>query len=511
VSLWTATAAEGDGFAPLDRDRSVDVAVIGAGLAGLLTAVRLQREGAAVLVLERARIASGVTANTTAKVTALHGTIYQQLRSSKGADAAQVYGQANLAAIEELAELASSLEIACEFTRASAWTYATSAEGRSTVEAEVDAAQAAGLPASFEVPDELPFPTAGGVEVTGQAHFQPVSFCQGVAAALPPDTIHEQSAVCGVDEDRGAVTVRTASGHRVRAEHAVVTTHAPVVDPAFLTGRMRPSRSYAAAVEVVDHTVPEAMYLSVESPTRSLRPATRDGRPVLVVGGHGHTVGDADTAEHQAQLESWARTLFDVRTVTDRWSAHDHITSDGIPFIGRLTPRDSRRWVATGFGKWGMTTSAVAAAVIADGIAGRTNPWADLFNSTRLAPTVTRSLIQSTARVGRRFVGDRIQARRAGAHFQSEHLAPGDARVVHIGGQPTAISRDLAGDLHSVSAKCTHLGCLVTFNRADQTWDCPCHGSRFSTDGRVLTGPATTPLTPRPLDVQQEDHAPRAE
>lgn len=495
MSLWTATAPEREGFAPLDRDRTADVVVVGAGLAGLLTALRLQRDGAAVVVLERARIVSGVTANTTAKVTALHGTVYQQLRSGKSAEAARVYGEANMAAIEELAELASSLAIECDFTRASAWTYATSPDGRATVEAEVEAAQAAGLPASFGFPGELPFSTAGGVEVTGQAHFQPVAFCRGIAAALSPDTIHEQSPVRAVDVEEDGVTVHTTAEHQVRAAHVVLATHAPIVDPALITARMQPSRSYAAAVEVAD-TVPAAMYLSVESPTRSLRPASREGRPVLVVSGHGHAVGDADTAEHQAELESWARTAFGVSAVTDRWSAHDHITSDGIPFIGRLAPRDSRRWVATGFGKWGMTTAAVAAGVIADGIAGRTNPWAELFDSTRLAPTMTRSLVQSSVRVGRRFVGDRIQSRRAAAHFERDQLAPGEGQIVDIDGQATAISRDLAGELHAVNARCTHMGCLVAFNRADQTWDCPCHGSRFGTDGQVLQGPATAPLGP---------------
>jgi glycine/D-amino acid oxidase-like deaminating enzyme/nitrite reductase/ring-hydroxylating ferredoxin subunit len=500
-SLWAEEGDAAPAFPALDRERSVDVVVVGAGIAGLLIAHRLVQDGAEVLVLERGRVAGGVTGNTTAKVTALHGAIYQRLRSGKGPDAAAAYATAQQQGLEHIADLVATLGIACAFTRAPAWTYATTGEGRARVEAEVAAAQAAGLPARFAVPDELPFTTTGGVELPDQAHFQPVAFCRGVAAALPD--VCEQTAVTAVDTVAGGVDVRTAAGHRVGANHVVLATHTPIVDPAYLASRMRPSRSYATALDLGDSPVPRGMYLRVESPTQSLRPALRHGLSVLVAGGYGHGVGDADTAEHAARLDAWVRHAFPGATVTDRWSAHDQVPSDGVPFVGRLAPGESRRWVATGFGKWGLTTSAVAAELIADGIAGRppSHPAAHLFDASRVTASLTRSLAGGSVRITRHFLGDRVGARRRGRGAGADvdpgsDLAPGEGVVVHVRRQATAVCRDDDGTLHRLSARCPHQGCLVGFNTADRTWDCPCHGSRVAPDGSVLQGPATAPLAP---------------
>jgi glycine/D-amino acid oxidase-like deaminating enzyme/nitrite reductase/ring-hydroxylating ferredoxin subunit len=495
-SLWADEGGAAPAFPELDRERSTDVVVIGAGIAGLLIAHRLVRDGAEVIVLERDRVASGVTGNTTAKVTALHGAIYQRLRAGKGAEAAAAYATAQQQGLDHIAALVASLGIRCGFTRAPAWTYATTGEGRARVEAEVEAAQEAGLPVRFAVPEELPFGTTGGVELPDQAHFQPVDFCRGLAADLPD--LYERSPVTAVETAAGGVEVRTAAGHQVGANHVVVATHTPIVDPAFLAGRMRPSRSYAAAVDLGASPVPQGMYLRVESPTQSLRPALRNGREVLVAGGFGHGVGDADAADHAARLATWARHAFPGATVTDRWSAHDQMPSDGVPFVGRLAPGESRRWVATGFGKWGITTSAVAAELIADGIAGRppNHPAAHLFDASRVTSSLTRSLVGGSARLARHFVGDRMGARRTGRGFDAEQLEPGEGVVVRVRRRATAVCRDADGALHTLSARCPHQGCLVAFNTADRTWDCPCHGSRFASDGSVLQGPATTPLAP---------------
>ncbi|HEY8546163.1 MAG TPA: FAD-dependent oxidoreductase [Acidimicrobiales bacterium] len=529
-SLWTEEGDAAAAFPALDRERSADVVVVGAGIAGLLIARRLTDDGAEVIVLERDRVAGGVTGHTTAKVTALHGALYQRLRSGKGADAAAAYADAQQRGVERIADLVAELGIACDLTRAPAWTYATTPDGRAEVEAEVAAAQAAGLPARFADPDELPFATTGGVELPDQAHLQPVAFCHGLAASLPD--VYERTAVTGIETEPGGVEVRTTTGHRVGANHVVIATHAPIADPGFLSNRMRPSRSYAVALDLGDSPVPQGMYLRVESPTHSLRPARRDGRPVLVAGGYGHGVGDADTAEHAARLEAWARHAFPGADVTDRWSAHDQMSSDGVPFVGRLAPGESRRWVATGFGKWGFTNAAVAAELIADGIAGRhpQQPLASLLDASRVRGSLSRSLLRGAARAARHFVGDRVSARRAGrrlgrepvpqlvdgtaepaaggaggadatgartgAAALAEHLAPGEGVVVHVEGTATAVCRADDGAVHRVSARCTHQGCLVAFNTADTTWDCPCHGSRFAADGAVLQGPATAPLAP---------------
>jgi Rieske Fe-S protein len=231
-----------------------------------------------------------------------------------------------------------------------------------------------------------------------------------------------------------------------------------------------------------------------------MRPAP-DGR--LIIGGEGHRAGDeTDTSRHYAAVESWAREVFDPESIDYRWSAHDYHTVDGLPYVGQLTPREERILVATGFRKWGMTNGTAAAQMLADKILGRENPWAAAFDANRFGPgrSVT-TLLQENAGVARHFVADRVEMLRAPT---ADALRAGDAGIVRHNGARVAGYRDEQGNLHAVSATCTHLGCQVTFNAAERTWDCPCHGSRFDIDGRVLEGPAVRDLA-RTTPISKEE------
>jgi Rieske Fe-S protein len=286
-------------------------------------------------------------------------------------------------------------------------------------------------------------------------------------------------------------------GGVVHAEHAVVATHAPIVDPRYLTTRCRPHRSYVLAAQI-DGQVPSGMYLSVDEPVRSLRPATVDGTTYLVVCGEGHPAGDErDARTYLDALERWARRHFAVRSVDHRWAAHDQMPADQLPFIGRLAP-GSQRWVATGFQKWGLTTSAVAAAIVSDGILGHRHPAADVFDPTRLLSTFTGRLAADVGRVASRYTGDHVRVALRARGSRADRLAnlePGGGIVLPEGRGGIAVHRSADGQLHGVSAVCTHEGCFVRFNRAQASWDCPCHGSRFAVDGTVLCGPAVEDLS----------------
>jgi Rieske Fe-S protein len=287
------------------------------------------------------------------------------------------------------------------------------------------------------------------------------------------------------------VSVTTARG-TVTADFAVLATHLPFLDRGGFFARAHPYRSYALSMRLRGD-VPEAMCISAEDPTRSLRPAPGAR---LIVGGEGHKSGrDPDTRQRYAALEAWARSRFDVEEIEQRWSAQDYLTVDGLPYVGRLRRNEERVLVATGFRKWGMTNGTAAAQMLADAILGRDNAWQHAFDATRLAPRSSLvSFVRENIDVARRFLGDRFARPRVGT---PSTLAAGQAGIIDYENRRTACYREQDGSIHAVSPTCTHLGCEVTFNTAERTWDCPCHGSRFDIDGHVLEAPAVQDLQPR--------------
>ena len=487
-SLWVGTTPAAAEHPPLaGAPLAVDVAVIGAGITGLTTAALLQEEGATVAVLEAGRVCAGVTGYTTAKVTALHGLVYAGLAESAGDDVARQYGDANQAAIGRVARFVEEWGIDCDFSRRAAFTYTTDPAQAKSVEAEVETARRLGLPAELTSETELPFDVVAAVRFDEQAQFHPRRYCLGLAGRL---TVYERTRALGVDEDGTGPCVVTTDRGEVRADHVVVATHLPFLDRGGFFAKCHPTRSYAMATRL-DGPVPRGMYLGIDTPSRSMRAA--EGDSLLVVGGEGHKVGqDDDTSRRYSALEEWARQTFPVASVEYRWSAQDYASVDGRPFVGRQLPR-SRVFVATGFKKWGMTNGTAAAMIVADAIAGRDNPWAEAFDASRMKETVTRDFVRENLDVGKRFVGDRL---RTLVPPGAEGLEPGEGGIVHVDGEKVAAYRDDDGRLHAVSPVCTHLGCLVSFNTAERTWDCPCHGSRFTVDGSVIQGPATRDLSP---------------
>jgi len=496
-SLWVGTTAETQ-YPPLTGDVGVDVAVVGAGITGLTTAALLARDGLRVAVVEAGRLASGVTGYTTAKVTALHGLIYDDLASAFGGEGALQYADANLAGMAQVAELVDRYGIDCDLEPRPAFTYTTDPEMVDKVRAEVDAARRMGMQASFTTDTDLPYPVAGAVRLDDQAQFHPRKYCIGLAVGAAGDgvSIFERTRATSIDEDDDGCRVATASGV-VTAAHVVVATHLPFHDTGGFFARTHPVRSYAVSARL-DGLVPQGMYLSVDSPSRSVRPARMDGEEVVILGGESHKVGqDPDTRERYEALEDWARRSFPVRLIDYRWSAQDYVPVDHVPFVGPVSPASNRVFVATGFKKWGMTNGTAAGIMLADRIAGRENRWASLFDTNRVNPRQSvKELIKENANVAKRFVKDRLTTEKSRAVGD---LAPGEAEVLVVSGERVAAYRDESGAVHAVSPVCTHMGCTVTWNTAETTWDCPCHGSRFTVDGEVIQGPAVDDLERRPI------------
>jgi glycine/D-amino acid oxidase-like deaminating enzyme/nitrite reductase/ring-hydroxylating ferredoxin subunit len=490
-SLWMATTSP-TSRPPLAGTREADAVVVGAGITGLTTALLLLRQGLRVVVLEGSAVSAGSTGYTTAKVTSLHSLTYAQLVRSKGEGAARSYGEANQAAIEQVAGLVDELGIDCQLTRAPAFTYTLDPGQRGAIADEADAARSLGLPASLTDETDLPYAVEAAVRFDDQAHFHPRRYALGLVTAIEAagGLVFERSRVVDIDEADGGVVVTTEDGE-VSAANAVVATLLPFLDIDGFFAKSHPMRSYALGARCRGPQ-PQGMYLSVDSPSRSVRPVDLGGAPGLVLGGGGHKPGEAeDTEACYRELETWARETFDLEPVEHRWSAQDYVTIDQVPYIGRC-PRTKHVFVGTGFKKWGMTGGTVAGMLIADILAGRDNPWLGVFDATRVGGReAAKAFVRDNAQVGVHFVKDRIQRLRAD---DAAALGAGEGGIVRVGNQAVGAYRDPDGALRAVSITCTHLGCTLAWNSAETSWDCPCHGSRFTTTGEIIEGPATRPL-----------------
>jgi glycine/D-amino acid oxidase-like deaminating enzyme/nitrite reductase/ring-hydroxylating ferredoxin subunit len=491
TSYWVHSTAETD-YPTLERDIDVDVAVLGGGIVGITAALLAQRAGLKVALVEMRRIAAGATGYTTAKITSGHSSLYRALERNHGVEATRLYAEVNEAGLEQIARLVEETHIECDFERKANYVYAESESRAKVIVEEAEAASRAGLQCEVVSTTTLPYPVACAVRIENQAQFHPRKYLLTVAHQVVEGggMLFERTRATGLTE--GNKCEVATSGGTIRASHVVVATHYPYLDRALLFPRVHPKRSYAIAGEVDSSLLPDGMFISIDDSTRSIRTIPDGARTLLMVGGEGHNVGeDHDTEERYRSLETWARERFGMERVEYRWSAQDGVSVDLLPFVG--VPWGSKNvFVATGFGKWGIANGTAAAKAIVDGIVGMPSSYADLWDPKRLTlrASLQRAVVEN-AKVPWHLLVDRV------IHPQRrslEQLAPGEAGIDDLGLAPVAGYRDDTGELHKVSAVCTHMGCMVGWNAAERSWDCPCHGSRFDIDGRVLEGPATKDL-----------------
>jgi glycine/D-amino acid oxidase-like deaminating enzyme/nitrite reductase/ring-hydroxylating ferredoxin subunit len=494
--LWLEAAAPG--YPQLAGDVEADVAVVGAGITGATTAFLLKQEGKRVALIDSGLVCSGATGYTTAKLTVGHGLVYRDLVEQHGTEAARRYAKGNQDAIEEVARIVEEQGIECDFERASNYVYV---ERGSTdeLEREADAARAAGVEVVHTTATDLPYEVAGALRVDGQAQFHPWKYVAALVRRVDGDgsCVFEATRATAV-RGSGPYEVETAAGV-VRARHVVVATQLPFLDRGLHFVKAHPTKSYAVAGVVDADRAPRGMYISADQPTRSVRSTPGpDGSRLVVVGGEGHKPGEEPrTEERYRRLEEFLRERFGV-AASHRWSTHDYVPVDGLPYIGRLRPGADGVLVATGFAKWGMTKGTLAARILADTILGRPNADGELYDAARLALRKSApTLAKENGRVGLAFFRDRVRPRPG--RDELDALGAGDGTIARVGGKQIAAYRDHEGRLHTFSARCTHLGCIVGWNGADRAWECPCHGSRFDALGRVVQGPATADLPPEPI------------
>lgn len=459
-------------YAPLKQDLKVHTAVIGGGMAGILTAYLLQKQGVDTVVLETQRIGSGQTKHTTAKITSQHNLIYHKLLQSLGEERAKLYADANEKAITIYRDLAKQLNEDCAFEEKENVLYAT--KSPANIEAEVGAMQRLGMKAKFVTKTELPFPITGAVQLEGQAQFHPLAFLKEIAGQL---TVYEHTMVHTIQDGK----VITDFGS-VEAEHIVVATHYPFINvPGYYFARQHQERSYVLALQQAAQY--RGMYLGVDQPVYSFRNAG----DCLLFGGAAHRTGENRAGGQYDKLRKAAKEFYPNAIETACWSAQDCMTLDGIPYIGPYASSLKNVYVATGFCKWGMTSSMVSAIILSDIILEKDNPYQEIFAPQRV--TIKLSVKQAL-KDGAHAIRGLTSGFFAPPRSDLDKLPKGHGGIVEANGKKVGVYKDENGTVHAVQGQCTHLGCQLEWNADERSWDCPCHGSRFDYKGNLLDNPA---------------------
>jgi glycine/D-amino acid oxidase-like deaminating enzyme/nitrite reductase/ring-hydroxylating ferredoxin subunit len=465
----------------------VDVVVVGGGIAGITTAYLLKKAGYKVAVVEARTLFSGTTGRTTAKITTQHGTIYSALDEDTG----RSYYQAQQMAFDWLKTAITELNVDCEYQTRNNYIYITKEENKHKLTEEYEAQRRSGLNSEYFVEIDLPFATKGAVRVREQAQFHPVKWLSYLTKEIVGDGSYIAEGIRARSFEKIAGKNRLETSHgKIFCDHLVIASHVPFNDSGRFVAKMTPVSELVVSGEV-DNDLSD-MYLGIDS-SRSIRFTTENDKKMAIVLGYHHKPGnDGNLLGDHKDLARWAQYAVGVGDIAYRWSAMDYRTADRVPYIGRYSHDDENVWVATGFGQWGMTNGTLAGLMISDFIQGIDSPFMETFDPTRLPRTIKswRSIMDSGVNV----VRNRVESWNVPS-LSSVSLAPGEARIVESNYENVALYREPAtNEVKQVMANCTHQGCLLAFNNDEISWDCPCHGSKFDTDGNVLHGPAINPL-----------------
>ena len=484
-------------FPALKHDIEADVCVIGAGIVGLTSAYLLLQAGKSVIVLDDGPIAGGASGRTSAHLSTALDDRYYEIERLHGADGARLAAQSHKAAIDTIESIISSENIDCDFARVDGYLFAAPERSKHELQQELEAALRAGLSdvrlvssgpyASFETGSCLVFPQ--------QAQFHPIKYLSALAQAIKAKGghIYTKTHATTIEEDE-PVHIATAEGPVVSAQAVVVATNSPISTRVALHTKQAAYRSYVVGMPVPSGSVPKVLAWDTGDPYHYIRTITNyaGGSDLLIVGGEDHKTGQAtDTEERFARLVSWTRERFPHAThAVIHWSGQIMEPVDYLAFIGHNPADNSNVYLATGDSGNGLTHGTIAGLLLRDLILGRTNPWATLYDPSRKTMLALKDFASENANVAAQytswFTGGEVRS--------VEAIVPGSGAIMRQGMKKLAVYRDSVGTLHTCSATCPHLGCIVEWNRTEGTWDCPCHGSRFDAYGHVINGPANKDL-----------------
>lgn len=497
-SYWIDSASA-PRFAKLDRNLTVDVVIIGAGITGITTGYLLKKAGHTVAILERGTCASADTGHTTAHLTCVTDLRLAELAKNFGPKSARAVWDAGRAAIDQIHSNIEAEEISCQFRWVDGFLHTPlrkkTVDPKDRREVMLDAALAQKLGFDAEYVNSVPFMDRPGMRVPNQALFHPRKYTSALLHKIHGEGSHIFEHTAAVEITDKPLSVK-AAGNRISCQYVVLATNTPLMGKTSLVSatlfqtKLSLYTSYVVGARLPQGTVPEASYWDIDDPYYYLRIDRRRGFDYAVFGGQDHKTGqEEDTSKPFQRLEKMFHQLMPKGVIDHRWSGQVIVTNDGLPYIGETA---EKQFAATGYCGNGMTFATVAAMICRDKLAGRKNPWADLFSvKRRKIKGGTLEYLKENADYPYYLVRDRL----AKAEGESvADLAPGEGKILSLDGKKVAAYRDKKGKVTQCSPVCPHLYCIVGWNTAEKTWDCPCHGSRFKPTGEVIAGPAEAPL-----------------
>lgn len=466
-----------------------DVCIVGAGIFGLTCAYYLSKLGYKVTVLEKYKIGEKTTGHTTGKITSQHGLFYNYLSNSYGQKFAKDYLDANEQAIKNIKSIIDQEKIKCDFEYQNSYVYTTNKEELKAIKKEVKTIENLGFNCEYVTKIGLPFKIEGAICFKKQAQFHPLKYLNGLCKSISSRNgrIYTDTTVLNVKKD-GESYITFSNRFNVKSKYVVIASHYPFINfPGFYFAKMYQSTSYLIAVDT-KKTLFNGMYISASDPIFSFRTANYNGKKILLIGGGEHKTGQpASYQDSYGLLAKEAKKYYPDCEILFRWNTRDCISLDKIPYIGSYSSIMPHMYVGTGFKKWGMTLSNVAANIVVDMICKKTNKFSYLFDSSRLKPIknideMKNILVQSTNSL----FFNKLKP----ANMNFDQIANNSGSIVEINHEKVGVFKNSDGKIYAVKPFCTHLGCLLSWNDVDKTWDCPCHGSRFNFDGKNLYDPA---------------------
>ncbi len=488
-SLWLSENINLKHFETLNDNISCDVCIIGAGIFGITCAYYLSKAGLKVIVIDKSGISRKTTGHTTAKITSQHGLFYTYLIETYGEQYAKDYLFANQEAIDNIKNIIDVEGIKCDFEYQSNFVYTTNKSEVSKIKKEVDCVNAIGFPANFVTKTGLPFNIEGAIQFKNQAQFNPIKYINSLCDSIIANNgnIYTNTTVYDVKNENNSFSTLTTGG-TIQSKYVILASHYPFINfPGMYFIKMYQSSSYIIGVDT-KKTLFNGMYITASSPTYSFRTAYYNGKKILLLGGSDHKTGTPITYEESYyNLEYYAKQLYPNCEILFRWDTRDCITLDKIPYIGLFSKTIDNLYLGTGFNKWGMTSSNVAANIICDDILQKKNKYAYVFDSTRVNPIKNRTEVKNMLTES---INSIAIKKFKDSNISFDNIPNNSGGIIDINNQKVGIYKDTSGNIFAVKPVCTHLGCLLSWNDADKTWDCPCHGSRFDYMGKNLYDPA---------------------